>query len=168
MISKKSLFLIVYILFSSTAMCQIQRSFFGLTLNVSTISQVENYLRSNNRHYEWTDTNQIMAQNMQFGGYIWSWVSFYFSNGKLAQVGFVTLDRSYYPIDNMWKSLSRRYKEKYPSYLVYDDAESINFKDSFTSLYITHSYLNNRYSITVLYATKSYEDEQFKRRNDEL
>ena len=79
---KKICFLFTLLFASVAAEAQIQRSFFGLELGVSTRQQVEETLRGMGKEFT-PGASRIMAHDMEVDDYEWANVRFGFKGDKL-------------------------------------------------------------------------------------
>ena len=79
---KKILFLLMLLSFAVVVEAQIQRSFFGLELGVSTRQQVEKTLRGMGKDFA-PEANRILAHDIEVDDYEWANVRFGFKEDRL-------------------------------------------------------------------------------------
>lgn len=147
---KKIVALILFLTISISSFAQIQRKIFGCTLGVTRLPQVEKILETNYKN-PWFDGSKtyFYLENIEYGGYMWSKVTFNFYNKVLSSVTFSGFNLvSVCDFSGMESSLSSRYS-KYKTNGGYDDGTTI-ISTSFNQL------SNGYNSATIKYEHKPF------------
>ncbi len=153
------------------ANAQIQRTFLGNTLGVTTWNNAKSTLSQ--KGLEIIDCNQqagtILVGNVTFSSYPCEFATLYFHNGLFYKIFFfikcAELESDILPVYNNFK---KKLKNKYSSYITSDDDGSIMFEDKVSFIYLGHSYSNNLYDTGLIYADKKIDNQRKQADNNEL
>ncbi len=165
------LFLMLVICIASSA--QITNKILGLTLGVSTRTQVLQAISDNKLHIRerGTDIIACTSNSFEFGGYSWSFITFNFYKGKLYAIAFLT-DR-YPTCRENFSGLTIALKEKYEKYLTRNDSYGngdrwVEYDDGKTTVSLSFDFRNNRYNGGLLYCDKRLMDMKSQKDKSEL
>ena len=153
------------------ANAQIQRTFLGNTLGVTTWNNAKSILSQ--KGIEIIDCNQqagtILVGNVTLSCYPCEFATLYFHNGLFYKIFFfikcAELESDILPVYNNFK---KKLKNKYSSYITSDDDESIMFDDKLSFIYLGHSYSNKLYDTGLIYADKKIDDQRKQADNNEM
>lgn len=123
---KKILFSLLICLFANlTISAQIQRTFFGLTLGVSTKNDVIRYFRENGLAYK-REGDAYLVQKKEWGGHTWSLVSLHFFDNKFYSVHFFDgeMNTAKATLETLWDKYSNSLYSKYSQYYVNEQSQS--------------------------------------------
>lgn len=180
---KKLLYLLIIVLLASLISCgnkpsqlnkkapvpqKIQRSFYGMTLGKTKLTQGEDILLKNGINYQVVDGFGEIALDvigpMTFGEVQWEFEEFVFTNNVLYQVSFMidstSVNFSKTERASICKKLLNNLKKKYPKYKitkekVTDTETDTNFKAADKWCHVYLSYSNDNYMICLMYSINS-------------
>lgn len=155
---------------------QISRTIWGMTLGKSSKQQVRTRLK--NKGYivqkEPNGSLSVKVDNINFGGAVWTYVSFSFVNGFLSQVWFQNNEiESPIRVDDTYEKIEMSLDKKYQKYRLnvpaYDDGYTMShYSDSKTNItLVLGTYHNTRY-VSLSYEDDYLKEKQNQRENDEL
>ena len=172
---KKFLIVTILFVFPLIGFAQISRNFWGVTLGKSNKTQVRTALV--NRGYrvqtEPDGSLSVNVNNVNFGGAMWTYVSFSFVNGYLSQVWFQNNEhQSPIPVDNVYEkvkmSLDKKYRHYYYNLPKEDGITWSNYSDSKTHILLgVRTYHYTRY-VSLCYKDVYLEEKKEQMENDEL
>lgn len=150
---------------------QIQRTFLGNTLGVTTWNNAKTILSQ--KGLEIIDNNQqtgtIVVGNVTFSGYPCDFATLHFHKGVFYKIFYyikcAEIESDILPVYNNFKE---KLKNKYSSYITSDDDDSIMFDDQVSFIYLGHSYSNEMYDTGLIYADKKLDNQRKQADNDEL
>lgn len=135
-----------------TISAQIQRTFFGLTLGVSTKSDVERFYKE---HGVVFDENNNVINNVRFGGTRWGGFSCSLVNGILYQVIFMEneLSSSKENVNIVWDNFSNALYSKYSQYYSnsLSKSESSTYIDEKTMIRISNESMSGYDCVGISY-----------------
>lgn len=156
---KRKLFVLVALFISVSMYSQIRRSFWGLTLGITTKQQVYNTMIRRGYKLTWSEERSTYeTEKITFAGHFWPFFAFQIYNGKLMSITFLdatistpseTLDIVY---DTIKKQLGTKYRGKEKKFFndTYSDGvTSVDIMryysggEKFISLGYTDEYLSN-------------------------
>ena len=169
---KKLLFTLFLSLLTLTMSAQIQRTFLGCTLGVSTPAQVKaNMAQKGYRPSDTSNKGCYIYDNINFAGFSNTQAFFYFYKNKLYLVSFI-LDHSFLgdSFDTKIDLLRERLLEKYSSYVCKSDYYDFVLNDNKTTNTLKRIFLNETglYMLTLMYMDDKLLDEKEKSNSDEL
>lgn len=154
-----------------TISAQIQRTFFGLTLGVSTRSDVVKFYKEHNVTFDENNENNYVP-NLQFGGHKWANVYFQVSDNKLYGVSFLdnelnnTQETLKITWDNLSNALYSKYSQYYNNYVSTPDKTV--YMDGNTMIYISIGETMGFSTLGLLYIDQKELNKQQERNNSEL
>jgi len=159
----------IILLVSLSCFSQISRTFWGVTLGISTKQQVKNVLVQ--KGYKITTESDgsysVTPDNVAFGGGYWTYVNFCFVDGKLSAVWFQNNERqSPLALNDLYDKLKLSLDKKYSSYyygLPLDDTtKSADYDDGKTTILLS---VRNYHFLQ--YLSISYEDNALRNKKDQ-
>ncbi len=127
--TNRFLAIIVALFFCVSLFSQVKRSFWGLTLGVSTKQQVYTTMTKKGFKLTWSvERNTYETRKVNFAGHYWPFLAFQISNGKLMSVVFMdgTLSTPSETLDILYDNFKTRLKIKYKG------KEKSNDKDTYS------------------------------------
>lgn len=169
---KTILFSIFLMICSMDMTGQIQRTFFGLNLGVSTRKEVENVFKAKQKKIWFPEDDSFSVRYLSFGGNKWPAVYFYFYNKKLYLIYFSDTERftEKNTLYAVWKRLDVSLMSKYQDYFK-DDKSTLyekEFIDNRTRLKFGYRYVDGIKGITLMYTDLRLQYEMFRNEEDEL
>ena len=137
---KQRLLIVLFTCIIATSVsAQIQRKFYGLTLGVSTKSEVLIQFENKGAFEQSPDGHEtVCVRNLRFGGYSWDVVVFRFYNDKLFNVLFMDLKEYPSTDSNKWENIKKTLDEKYIDYKNVTSENSFSYIDEYTYLACNH------------------------------
>lgn len=169
---KKLLFTLLLSLLTLAMSAQIQRTFLGNTLGVSTCAQVKsNMIQKGYRVAEGSGTDCLIFLNVKFAGCSCEKAFFYFHNKKLYMVSFL-LEQSFIKdsFNQEIEILKDRLIYKYPQYITINEDDHLSANDGVTAVSVACSYLEEYYlhMLSLGYIDNKLMEEKIKSTSDEL
>ncbi len=151
----RKILILFSLFFVLSAQSQIQRSFLGYTLGITTKTELIRSMRSKGKQISNTkvDDNAIRVKQMKFGGKMWPDIFFMFYNNRLCVVNFIDTGESLSQetLDLQWSIIKNNLSKKYSSYLIKRTEEELEYNDNKTKIWTSYSYYNGYKSISLLY-----------------
>ena len=167
---KKLLFTLFLSLLTLTMSAQIQRTFLGNTLGVSTYAQVTSNMTQKGYSLDKASDKDCAIYNyVKFAGYDCKSAYFYFHYNYLNSVMFI-LEQSFQKesFNSEIEILRNKLIDKYALYIEKNDDYEIKFIDENTLLVVACPSIEDYYTLTIGYMDKELMRESFKSNNDEL
>lgn len=172
---KKLLIVTILFIFPLIGFAQISRTFWGVTLGKSNKTQVRTALV--NRGYlvqtEPDGSLSVKLNNVNFGGAMWTYVSFSFVNGYLSQVWFQNNEhQSPIQVDNVYEkvkmSLDKKYRHYYLNLPTEDGNTWSDYSDGKTNILLGLSTYHYTRYVSLSYEDVYLKEKKKQKENDEL
>ncbi len=137
---KKTLLFILAGLMALSMQGQIQRTFMGQTLGVSTKSEVLKSLEYKGAFEQIISGEQtVCIKDIRFGGHLWGMITFNFYNGKLMNVSLIDFNENASMPNYMdkWDEIIRKLDSKYNLYKATDNEKLKSYKDNITTIMLS-------------------------------
>ena len=172
---KRILIISILCITSIASFAQISRTFWGVTLGKSNKNQVRTALVNRGYSVQTEPDGSLSAEvnNVNFGGAMWTYVSFSFVNGYLSQVWFQNNEhQSPIRVDDIYKEVKMSLDNKYRRYyfdLPTDDGNTWStYSDGKTNILLgLRTYHYTRY-VSLSYEDVFLKEKQTQKENDEL
>lgn len=166
---RKVLFLFIAFFFSLSSYSQIRKSFWGLTLGVSTKQQVYNTMTKKGYKLTWSiERNTYETEKVTFAGHFWPFFAFQFYNGKLMCIAFMdaTLSTPSETLDIVYETIKTRLKTKYKGKEKPYDKDT--YSDGVTCVDIMRYYTGGEKFISLGYTDEELSNKESIRNTDDL
>lgn len=164
--------LLLSFLINMSSSALIQKKFYDFTLGVTTKNEVYKYFKGKGIKVIKEREDQYLVENLNFGGELWSFVSFKFYKGKLMKVYFSANeeDKGRQLLEKIWERLNNRIFEKYAEFkdLKLSDEENKIYDDYTTLLTMSYHYFEGIKYVTISYNDKKLMLEKIKDEENEL
>lgn len=172
---KKIVFVILILLVSLSCSAQINRTFLGVTLGVSTKQQVKTIMTQKG-YTVTTDPDgsySIIADNISFGGGMWTYVSFKFVNGYLSEIWFQNNERQSAVnlkvfFDKLKMSLDKKYAAYYFDLPMDNVSKCAHYDDGKTAILLAVRNYHYLEYISIGYEDNALSKKKLQKEEDEL
>lgn len=136
---------------------KINNTILGMTLGVSDLSSMLEYLEKSNKGFLVLDDEVYYVENVSFAGYTWDFAYFSFYNNKLMSVVFNSSENSpsyFIFLERQFDALKVDLETKYKGNCISSTEDVSVFSDRQTLLYLSKEITDGKYGVTLSYSNR--------------